>query len=113
MQLSVCGIDALVGSIIDKPIRYQLIFQFSETFFMTHNDLVAFEDKWITSMPKTYDVDGHDVGSGTTHFFVYTDKPLAAFKHPREYMGTNKVERNRQVRRLPNESGPRRRHRTA
>ena len=61
-------------------MRYQVVFQFPETFFATHSDLVAFEDELTASMPKTCDVDGYDVGSGTANFFVLTDSPLAAFK---------------------------------
>ena len=91
------GIIALIDHLIDNPMRYQVIFQFPETFFATHNDLVAFEDKLIASMPKTCDVDGYDLGSGTTNFFVYTDSPLAALKHFRKYLGTNKVEKNLRV----------------
>lgn len=70
-----------------KTVRYQLVFQFPETFFETHDDLVAFEDKLIASMPKTCCVDGHDIGSGTINFFVFTDSPLAAHKHFRKYSG--------------------------
>jgi len=80
-----------------KPMRYQVVFQFPESFFGTHNDLVAFEEKLIASMPKTCDVDGHDIGSGTINFFVYTDSPLAALRHFRKYLGTNKVEKNLRV----------------
>ncbi len=48
-------------------------------------------------MAKTCEVDGHDVGSGTTNFFVYTDHPLAAHSQFRKYLGTNKVEKNLRV----------------
>jgi hypothetical protein len=82
---------------VDKLMRYQVRFQFPERFFATHSDLVAFEDKLIASMPTTWDVDGYDSGSGTTNFFVCTDSPLAAFKHFRKYLGTNKVEKNLRV----------------
>lgn len=77
--------------------HYQVVFQFPETFFATHNDLAEFEEKLIASMPKTCGVDGHDIGSGTINFFVYTDSPLAAHKHFRKYLGTNKVEKNLRV----------------
>ena len=78
-------------------MRYQVIFQFPESFFATLDDLIAFEAKLIASLPKTCDVDGYDTGSGTTNFFVYTDSPLAAFKNFRTYLGTNKVEKNLRV----------------
>lgn len=78
-------------------MRYQVIFQFPETFFDTHDELVAFEDKFIASMPNTCHADGHDIGSGTTNFFVLTNSPLAALKHFRSHLGTNKVENNLRV----------------
>lgn len=78
-------------------MQYQVIFQFPETFFARHDELLEFENKLIESLPKNCDVDGYDTGSGTTNFFVYTDSPLAALKHFRTYLGTNKVERNLRV----------------
>lgn len=80
-----------------KTTQYQVIFQFPETFFATLDDLVAFEETLITAMPKTCNVDGHDVGSGTVNFFVFTSSPLAAFDHFRKSLGTNKVEKNLRV----------------
>jgi len=91
------GRIALVGRLMNTPMRYLLVIQFPETFFASHGDLVAFEDQLIASMPRTCDVDGHDIGSGTINFFVYTNAPLAALKHFRKYLGTNKVERNLRV----------------
>ena len=78
-------------------MHYQVIFQFSEKFFDSHGELIAFEDKLFVSMPKTCEVDGHDAGSGTVNFFVYTDSPLAALKHFRKYLGTTKVLKNLRV----------------
>ena len=78
-------------------MKYQVIFQFPDSFFVTLDELTAFEAKLITSLPKTCDVDGYDTGSGTTNFFVYTDTPLAAFTSFRTYLGTNKVEKNLRV----------------
>ncbi len=59
-----------------KPLRFQLIFQFPEAFFESYEAVMEFEEKLICSMAKTCEVDGHDVGSGTTNFFVYTDTRL-------------------------------------
>lgn len=78
-------------------MQYQVVFQFPEVFFETHEDLIGFESKLTESLPKTCDIDGYDTGSGTTNFFVYTDSPLAALKHFRTYLGTNKVEKNLRV----------------
>ena len=62
---AVRGIVAFVGNLTDKLMRYQVIFQFPETFFATHEDLIEFENKLVESLPKTCDVDGYDTGSGT------------------------------------------------
>ena len=78
-------------------MQYQVIFQFPDSFFVTNSDLVAFNEKLIASLPKTCHVDGYDIGSGTANFFVYTDSPLAALKHFRTYLGTNKVEKSLRV----------------
>ena len=82
---------------MSKSMRYQVVFQFPEAFFATRNDLVAFQEKLIEAMPRTCGVDEYDSGSGTTSFFVFTDSPLAAFKHFRKYLGTNNVEKNLRV----------------
>lgn len=59
---------------------HQLVVQFAEATFSTHAALVAFEDRLRAYLPKTCEVDGHDVGSGTVNFFVYTSFPEAAYK---------------------------------
>lgn len=78
-------------------MKYQVIFQFPQTFFASLDYVLDFESKLISTLPKTCDVDGYDTGSGTTNFFVYTDSPLAALKHFRTHLGTNKVEKNLRV----------------
>jgi hypothetical protein len=69
---------------------YQLIFQFPETFFESIEEVFSFENRLLESMPNTCHVDGHDIGSGTVNFFVYTNAPLSAHKVFRKYLGTNK-----------------------
>lgn len=73
--------------------RYQFVLQLPESFFSSFDEIVAFEDRLIQSLPRTHIVDGHDIGAGTVNFFVYTDSPQAVFRNFRKYMGTNKVER--------------------
>jgi hypothetical protein len=52
---------------IENPMKFQMIFQFPESFFPTHEDLLAFEQKLLDSLPSTCEVDGYDTGSGTTN----------------------------------------------
>jgi hypothetical protein len=73
-------------------MKYVLVFQFPESFFPRHAEIVAFEDRLRASLPRTHEVDGHDVGSGTVNFFVFTDAPLAAHRAFRTYLGTRAVE---------------------
>jgi hypothetical protein len=77
--------------------RYQLVVQLPDDFFPTFDDMVAFEDRLIASMPRTCEVDGHDIGSGTINFFIYTDAPLAAHRTFRRYLGTNAVEKRLRI----------------
>lgn len=60
--------------------RYQLVVQFAQRHFPSHTDVVAFEDQLRAILPRTCEVDGHDVGSGTINFFVYTAHPVAAYQ---------------------------------
>lgn len=78
-------------------MRYVLVLQFHESYFASYGDLVKFEERLRACMPRTCEVDGHDVGSGTTNFFVFTNAPLAAHKAFRKYLGTNAVERKVRV----------------
>ena len=78
-------------------MQFQVVFQFPETYFTKHSEVAQFEGKLADSMPKTCEVDGFDAGSGTVNFFVHTDSPLAALKNFRNYLGTNKVEKNLRV----------------
>ncbi len=73
--------------------RYQLVIQFPGDFFAAHQDLVAFEERLIASLPRTCTVDGHDVGAETVNFFVHTGAPEAAHRAFRKYLGTNAIER--------------------
>lgn len=78
-------------------MKYVLVLQFPESYFASHKELVAFEERLIACMPRTCLVDGHDVGSGTTNFFVFTNAPMAAHKTFRKYLGTRAVEKQLRV----------------
>ena len=82
---------------MNQTQQFQLVIQFPETFFASHDDLVAFEERLTNSLPRSCTVDGYDTGSGTTNFFVYTNAPLSAFKNFRKYLGTNRVEKSLRV----------------
>jgi len=71
----------------------QVVLQLPEGFFPSFDDMVAFEDLLIRSMPRTEQVTGHDIGSGTINFFVISPFPNAVLRAFRTYMGTNHVER--------------------
>ena len=58
-------------------MRYLLIIQFPESFFDSHENVTDFEKAMYGAMPRTCEVGGFDVGSGTVNFFVFTDSPLA------------------------------------
>ncbi len=72
-------------------VRYQVVIQFPDNYFESWDEMVKFEDRLINCMPRTCAVDGHDAGSGTINFFIYTSYPNAAFLAFRKYLGINKV----------------------
>lgn len=78
-------------------MRYLLVIQFSDRYFASIAEIAAFEEKLAASLPRTCEVDGHDVGAGTTNFFVYTKAPFAAHRAFRRYIGTRAVERHVRV----------------
>ncbi len=78
-------------------MAYELIFQFPEEFFQSLDEVHFFEDGLIASLPKSCDIAGHDIGSGTVNFFVYTEFPLSAFKTFRKHLGTQKIEKSLRV----------------
>ena len=49
---------------------FLVVFQLPENFFASIDDMQAFEQKIMNSWPKTYQHDGHDIGSGCINFFV-------------------------------------------
>lgn len=78
-------------------MRYVLVFQFAQDQFPRFDDLVAFEDRLRATLPKTHEVDGHDVGAGTVNFFVFTDSPVAAHTVFRRRMATRALEKRLRV----------------
>lgn len=77
--------------------EFQLVFQFPERAFPTRDEIVAFEDRLRASLPRTCEVDGFDVGSGTVNFFVYTSAPASAHRAFREHLGTRAIERHLRI----------------
>ncbi|MFO0674261.1 MAG: hypothetical protein U0235_32390 [Polyangiaceae bacterium] len=78
-------------------MEYVLVFQFPESHFAGHDEVLAFEDRLRAALPRTHEVDGHDVGSGTVNFFVFTKAPVAAHAAFRKRLGTRAIERNLRV----------------
>jgi hypothetical protein len=73
--------------------RYVLVFQFEDTYFDSAAALVAFEERLRAALPRTSAVNGHEVGSGTTNFFVLTPSPVAAHARFRRRTATRAIER--------------------
>ncbi|MBK6695332.1 MAG: hypothetical protein IPG50_24440 [Myxococcales bacterium] len=76
---------------------FQLVIQFPQDCFAKQDDLEAFAARLAASLPRTCDLDGYDVGSGTVNFFVYTDAPEAAHRAFRKYLGTRAVEKRLRI----------------
>ena len=56
-------------------MKYSLVIQFPEEQYGDLDWIHKIENDLITSLINE-DVDGHDVGSGTVNFFIYTNEPL-------------------------------------
>jgi len=81
----------------ERDKKFQLVLQFPETFFASFDDMIAFEDRVIAAMPRTVNVDGHDIGSGTINFFLDSDFPKATFEVIRRRVTTNAHERKLRI----------------
>lgn len=73
-------------------MRYQLVLQFRGESLEDLDATVALEDELTEELGDLADVDGHDVGSGETNIFVFTDDPVATFRQARPVL-----ERRRQL----------------
>lgn len=77
--------------------RFQLVIQFPQDFFESPDAMQTFEQRLESCLPRTCEYDGHDIGSGTINFFVYTNTPDAAHKTFRKYLGTRAVEQKLRI----------------
>ena len=68
-------------------MKFQLVLQFAATEMTQFDKLVALEEKLISDLPSTSEVDGHDFGSGEFNIFILTDQPREVFEAARNLMG--------------------------
>jgi hypothetical protein len=78
-------------------VRYLLVIQFSDKHFRDLGEITVFEGRLTAALPRTCKVDGHDIGSGATNFFVFTRSPFAAHRSFRKHLGTRALERRVRV----------------
>src|SRR5437899_1868160 len=57
----------------------QLVLQFRGDSLADYDQMIAVEDHLTEELGDSTDVDGHDVGSGVTNIFIFTDDPAATF----------------------------------
>jgi hypothetical protein len=62
LRVTVGGALAMGWRVVKKHVR---VLQFPEAYFASHDEITAFEERLIACMPRTCEVDGHDIGSGT------------------------------------------------
>ena len=60
-------------------MRHQLILQFRADSLADFDELVALEDRLISDLGSSADVDGHDFGSGEANIFIFTSEPEMTF----------------------------------
>jgi hypothetical protein len=61
-------------------VRYQLVLQFRGDTLADYDQMIAVERRLTEELGDSADVDGHDVGSGETNIFIFTDDPAATFR---------------------------------
>ena len=62
---------------------YQLVFQFRGDSLADYDAMITLEDELIALLRDSAKVDGHDVGSGETNIFIFTDDPATTFARAR------------------------------
>jgi len=62
-------------------MKHQLVFQFDGLDFDT---LISVEDALIKGLHSSADVDGHDIGSGQSNIFIFTEDPVGTLHKARE-----------------------------
>lgn len=67
---------------------YLLVFQFAGDSIQDLDAIVEIENKLISLLGKSADVDGHDVGSSQANIFINTAEPLATFNLCRSLIQT-------------------------
>ena len=60
-------------------MKFQLVLQFSESYFLSFDDVINFEEKLENIMDFKSEVDGHDIGSGEINFFILTSDVNSLF----------------------------------
>ena len=62
-----------------EDFTYQLVIQLPGSTQKDLEVLVNLETALMDAEDNTYEVDGHDFGSGTMNVFIHTNDPIAAF----------------------------------
>lgn len=60
-------------------MRYQLVLQFRGDTLDDLDEIVELEDSLVDQLPKSAEVDGHDVGSDEVNIFIHTSEPIGTF----------------------------------
>ncbi len=60
--------------------EYQLVLQIPDDSITGFEILFAIEEELIEALGEKHEMDGHDVGSGTINYFVYTHDPMSAMQ---------------------------------
>jgi hypothetical protein len=64
-------------------MRYQFVLQFSGDLLADYDQMIAMEERLTAALGDSADVDGHDVGSGETNIFIFTDDAAQTFRELR------------------------------
>src|SRR5580658_3053620 len=67
-------------------MRYQLVLQFRGDSLADLEALVVLEDRLISDLGRSAEVDGHDIGSGQANIFIFTSDPALTFWRVRQML---------------------------
>ncbi len=60
--------------------EYQLVIQWSGAALIDYDSLIAVELELSDALPRSDDVDGHDMGCGEANIFIPTREPRRTFE---------------------------------
>jgi hypothetical protein len=69
-------------------MKYNLVLQWPSETLSDYDSMLWIEEQLIENLGEQADVDGHDIGSGSTNIFILTDAPELVFLEIKNVLGS-------------------------